>query len=211
MSRKVLLIALTLFSLLIPNALAITFDGIEFQSATGGVIKFGSSFAAAQFAWVSGMNVFTGFTWSGVNMGGLRFDADSGVNMTITHVTTSSVRYTVNTGIGGNVKTYVRYGKYDAGPGSFTGASTVITNPATSVSSMTTVGNGVVVQLNYAETSTLIVSQAIQIAGFLVIAFLAGLQNHYTHGSKIGELMVILALSTYLLLVIANMIQGMGF
>lgn len=129
--------------MLIPNVLAITFDGIDFVSSTGGVVSFGSSFVASRFSWVNGLNSFNGLRWAGANRGILGFDAANGVNMSITQITKNTITYNVTTLNVGASTTRVRYG--DKGRPTSTGALFISFDATTDITTIATTGNKTVV------------------------------------------------------------------
>jgi len=155
-AARVILIGVILAALMVPLVCAINFIGAtNFVATHGGNVTFAQNFQAYSLTYAGGLNHFTNLVWGGYLRGNLGFDADAGVNMTVTNIAQSTVSYTVATLAPGNVQTYIYY--YRAGfpnqpgqPTSVTGG-TFTYSQVTGIATVTTTGGAATVTVNYAS------------------------------------------------------------
>lgn len=150
---RVALIGLTLTALMVPLTSAIWFIGpTNFIATHGGIVRFSQNFQAYRLTYPDGLNRFTTLIWGTWTRGNVGFDADTGVNMTVTLVGAYRITYTVETAAPGAVNTYVYYQR--SGPGSAFATPTVTGgvgtyNAGTHILTVATTGSPVAVTVTY--------------------------------------------------------------
>lgn len=151
---KSLLVLIVFTSILLPMVYAVTFIGpVNYIATHGGIVHFSQTFTAQSLTYSKGLNFFTALFWGGTLRGNLGFDADSGVNLTVTSILSNRITYTVETLSGTPVQTYVHYrrsvGLYPASaPNEVTGGTWTY-NQGTQVITVTTSGSPVTVTIEY--------------------------------------------------------------
>lgn len=145
---------LLLVLLLVPLAQAFTIDGpTNFENSHGGIVRYSLTPTVSQIGIVDTLIRFTSVRLGGVNMGNLGFDCATNVNMTITGITHNTVSYTIETGIGPAVNSFVYY-RRDIGANQITSPATVTGgtwtyDAATGLLTVATTGASVAVVVTY--------------------------------------------------------------
>ena len=204
--RTAKLFFLILLSLtLVPAAYCINFTpGIYFEGNGGGLVDFDQNFAA--YTVTLGPNRFTRFNWNGNNYGTLGFDADPGVNVTVTNVNDNSVTYDVAGA--GAVNTYIYY---DGDPPMRSdGATNTNHNDASGVTTVLSPGGGTVT-LYYGEVSSEIRASGKVMANlftlFAIMCIFGAFGEAKNGQGKMTEYLIALAA----VMAIAAMIAGWGY
>lgn len=97
LKRSYILIAISVFSLLIPIVYGFTIDGpTVFQGPGGGNVTFASTLVSNQMRAVNNLYLFTSGIFGGTATGTIGFDCDAGDAMVVTGVTANSLTYTIS-------------------------------------------------------------------------------------------------------------------
>jgi len=188
---------LTLLMLLFtPMVYAYNFAGTyNYVGAGGGIIHFSNVITANGLYWANGLIRFSNLIWGARNYGTLGFDADAGVNVTITEITQKSLTYTVNPNVTSTVATRIYYqGK--ARPSSYDGASRITHDEDTGITTVYTLGGDKTVELEWAYGSEYInmrniIYMAITLFNLCAFATIAIMFSN-VRGSDIKAIMTII-------------------
>lgn len=204
MTKKALLVIL-LF-VFVPIVHAYQYNGAyNYGGENGGNIRFGSTFVASHQNWRQGLIRFHDFTWGSRNYGVLGFDADAGVNVTITCVTHDSITILIEPNVTSRVATHVYYdGK--SRPSHYDGADQVIYDDGTDITTVYTQGGDREIELEWRYGSEYInirnlcyISLGIFNLGILVFAAMMLSRGEFDGKAMINIIMATMAYNLIIL------------
>ena len=174
---------LLLALMLIPLTQAITIDGpINFENSHGGIVRYDITPIVSQIGIVNTLIRFTNLRTGGITMGNLGFDCDTDVNMTITGITLNTISYTIETGLGPAVDSFVYYRKVSGvsltKPISVTGGTWTY-NAGTGLLTVATTGASVPVVVTYSDdiASPMFAASGLVWALFPFLILVLGIQD----------------------------------
>lgn len=179
-----------------PAAYAYTFAGsFNYVGNSGGIIHFSNTITATKLSWVNGLIQFSNLVWAARNYGSLGFDADAGVNITVTEITYNSLTYSVDPNVTSTVTTRIYY-QDKARPSSYDGANRVTYDDGTGVTTVYTDGGAQTVELEWAYGSEYINIRNICYAAIIIfnLGSFTGVVIIFSNASGGGDMKALAAL-----------------